>query len=298
MISNQTPAHIKRAKLAADLQSGRLLSFPGAYNALVAMLIEQKGFEGVYVSGAVMANSMGLPDIGFTTLTEVTMFASQIARNTALPTIMDIDTGFGEPMNVARTIHELEHAGLAGCHIEDQVNPKRCGHLDNKSLVPVTEMLKKVKAAAEAKSDPNFLLIARTDARESEGIDGAIKRAKAYVDAGANMIFPEAMYDESDFEKFRKAINVPLMANMTEFGKSKLLSKSTLENLGINMVIYPVSTQRLAMQAVENGLDAILKFGSQEHILENMQTRKRLYEILKYEDYNAFDAGVFNFKIE
>ncbi len=298
MISNQTPATAKRLKLAADLQAGNILAFPGAYNALVAMLIEQKGFDGVYVSGAVMANSMGLPDIGFTTMTEVTMFASQIARNTALPTIMDIDTGFGEPMNVARTIHELEHAGLAGCHIEDQVNPKRCGHLDNKTIVSVADMIKKVKAAADAKADPNFLIIARTDARESEGIAGAIDRAKAYVDAGAGMIFPEAMYNEADFEQFRKAISVPIMANMTEFGKSKLLNKSQLENLGINMVIYPVSTQRLAMQAVEEGLDAIMRDGTQEQVVSKMQTRKRLYEILKYEDYNAFDADIFNFKIK
>jgi methylisocitrate lyase len=297
MISNQTPASVKRASLIASLQSGKLLSFPGAYNALVAMLIEQKGFDGVYVSGAVMANSMGLPDIGFTTLTEVTMFASQIARNTALPTIMDIDTGFGETMNVARTIHELEHAGLAGCHIEDQVNPKRCGHLDNKSIVAVDEMVKKINAAAKAKSDPNFILIARTDARESEGLAGAIERAKAYVDAGADMIFPEAMYSEADFEAFRKAIKVPLLANMTEFGKSKLLTKNQLENLGLNMVIYPVTTQRLAMQAVELGLDAIKEYGTQESVVDQMQTRKRLYEVLKYEDYNAFDAGIFNFKI-
>jgi methylisocitrate lyase len=298
MISNQTPASVKRASLIASLQSGKLLSFPGAYNALVAMLIEQKGFDGVYVSGAVMANSMGLPDIGFTTLTEVTMFASQIARNTALPTIMDIDTGFGETMNVARTIHELEHAGLAGCHIEDQVNPKRCGHLDNKSIVAVDEMVKKINAAAKAKSDPNFILIARTDARESEGLAGAIERAKAYVDAGADMIFPEAMYSEADFEAFRKAIKVPLLANMTEFGKSKLLTKNQLENLGLNMVIYPVTTQRLAMQAVELGLDAIKEYGTQESVVDQMQTRKRLYEVLKYEDYNAFDAGIFNFKID
>jgi methylisocitrate lyase len=297
MISNQTPASEKRANLAAGLKSGKLLSFPGAYNALVAMLIEQKGFDGVYVSGAVMANSMGLPDIGFTTLTEVTMFASQIARNTALPTIMDIDTGFGETMNVARSIHELEHADLSGCHIEDQINPKRCGHLDNKSIVSLGEMVKKVNAAAKAKSDPNFVLIARTDARESEGLEGAIARAKAYVDAGADMIFPEAMYTEADFEAFRKAIKVPLLANMTEFGKSKLLTKSQLENLGINMVIYPVTTQRLAMQAVELGLDAIKNHGTQESVLDQMQTRKRLYEVLKYEDYNAFDEGIFNFKV-
>jgi methylisocitrate lyase len=297
MISNQTPPAQKRAAFRAALASGKLLRFPGAYNSLVAMLIEQKGFEGVYVSGAVMANSMGLPDIGFTTLTEVSMFAGQIARNTALPTLMDIDTGFGEPMNVARTIHELEHAGLAGCHLEDQVNPKRCGHLDHKTLVSTADMVKKIQAAAMAKSDPNFVVMARTDAREAEGLAGAIARAKAYVNAGADMIFPEAMYEEADFEAFRKAINVPLLANMTEFGKSKLLTVNALENLGINVVIYPVTTQRLAMQAVEDGLEELKNAGTQENLLDKMQTRKNLYEVLKYADYNAFDETVFNFKL-
>ncbi len=297
MIVNDTPAHEKRAAFRKNLESGGLLQFPGAYNPMVAMLIEQTGFDGVYVSGAVMANSLGLPDIGMTTLTEVSQTAASIARVTALPTIMDIDTGFGESMSVARTIKELTYLGIAGCHIEDQVNPKRCGHLDNKTLVPATEMVQKVRAAADAKTDPNFLLIARTDARGVEGLDAAIERAKAYVDAGADMIFPEAMAGEAEFEAFRKAIDVPLLANMTEFGKSKLLSKSQLENLGYNLVIYPVTTQRLAMYAVEQGLNAIKKEGSQEAVLDKMQTRSRLYEVLGYEDYNAFDSSLYNFKL-
>ncbi|MFT5885558.1 MAG: methylisocitrate lyase [Arcticibacterium sp.] len=298
MITNQTPAVEKRAKLAADLKSGRLLQFPGAYNAMVAMLIEQQGFDGVYVSGAVMANSMGLPDIGFTTMTEVAMFASQIARRTSLPTIMDIDTGFGETMNVARCIHEIEHAGLSGCHLEDQVNPKRCGHLDNKTIVPVSEMVQKIQTAAKAKADPNFVVMARTDARASEGLEKTIDRAKAYVDAGADMIFPEAMYTEADFAKMREAISVPILANMTEFGKSKLLTTRQLTDLGVNMVLYPVTTQRLAMKAVEDGLKVIKEAGTQEPLLGNMQTRKRLYEVLKYEDYNAFDKDIYNFKLD
>lgn len=297
MIVNDTPAHEKRAAFRKNLESGGLLQFPGAYNPMVAMLIEQTGFDGVYVSGAVMANSLGLPDIGMTTLTEVSQAAASIARVTALPTIMDIDTGFGESMSVARTIKELTYLGIAGCHIEDQVNPKRCGHLDNKALVSTADMVQKVRAAADAKSDPNFLLIARTDARGVEGLDAAIERAKAYVDAGADMIFPEAMAGEAEFEAFRKAIDVPLLANMTEFGKSKLLSKSQLENLGYNLVIYPVTTQRLAMYAVEQGLNAIKKEGSQEAVLDKMQTRSRLYEVLGYEDYNAFDSSLYNFKL-
>ncbi len=298
MIINSTDPRDKRKVLRAELKSGKLLQFPGAYNALVAMLIEQKGFDGVYCSGAVIANSLGLADVGLTTLTEVGAFSSAIAKVTSLPTIVDIDTGFGETLNVVRTIRELEYLGIAGCHIEDQVNPKRCGHLDNKELVSVSGMVQKINAAAKAKQDDNFLLIARTDARASEGLDKAIERAKAYVDAGAEMIFPEAMNDEKEFEAFRKAIDVPLLANMTEFGKSKLLTKKQLENLGYNLIIYPVSTQRLAMFAVEKGLDSLKSSGSQESSVAEMQTRKRLYEILGYEDYNDFDQGIYNFSIE
>ncbi|MFY0628000.1 MAG: methylisocitrate lyase [Reichenbachiella sp.] len=297
MILDHTPPQEKRAVLSEGLKSGKLLKFPGAYNPMVAMIIEQTGFDGVYISGAVMSNSLGLPDIGFTTLTEVTQSAAQIAKVSSLPTILDIDTGFGETMSVARTINELEYMGLAGCHIEDQVNPKRCGHLDNKTIVPVSDMVMKVKAAADAKIDKNFVVMARTDAASSEGLEKAIDRAKAYVDAGADMIFPEAMRGEEDFEAFRKAIDVPLLANMTEFGKSKLLNASQLENLGYNMVLYPVTTQRLAMKAVEDGLKSIMDHGTQEPIIDKMQTRKRLYEILKYEDYNAFDSDIYNFEL-
>jgi methylisocitrate lyase len=261
------------------------------------MLIEQKGFDGVYISGAVLSNDLGIPDIGMTTLTEVSMRGRQIARTTDLPSIIDIDTGFGEPMSVVRTILELEELGISGCHIEDQVNPKRCGHLDGKQLVDMSSMCKKIQAGAKGKRDSNFVLIARTDARATEGLPAAIKRAKAYVDAGADMIFPEALQNEKEFEKFRKEIKVPLLANMTEFGKSKLLDKKTLSNLGYNMVIYPVTTLRLAMKAVEDGLDFIKSNGSQEGILDNMQHRKRLYEILKYEEYNNFDQNIFNFKL-
>lgn len=297
MLIDPTSPADKRKALRTALASGKLLQFPGAYNPLVAMLIEQKGFDGVYCSGAVIANSLGLADVGLTTFTEVSAFSTNIAKVTKLPTIIDIDTGFGETLNVVRTIRELEYMGIAGCHIEDQVNPKRCGHLDNKELVSNHSMVQKVNAAAKAKQDSNFLLIARTDARTSEGIDKAIERAKAYVDAGADMIFPEALQNEAEFDAFRKAINVPLLANMTEFGKSRLLSKTELENLGFNLVIYPVSMQRLAMFAVEKGLDVIKENGTQNPLLDEMQTRKRLYEVLGYEDYNSFDQGIFNFKL-
>lgn len=288
----------KRAGFAAALKSGKLLRFPGAMNPLTAMAIEQKGFDGVYISGAVLSADLGLPDIGLTTLSEVAGRGHQIARVTELPAIIDIDTGFGEPMSAARTVQVMEEQGIAGCHLEDQENPKRCGHLDNKSVLPVADVVKKIAAAAKAKRDPNFILIARTDARASEGLDKAIGRAKAYVDAGADMIFPEAMGDESEFEAMRKALKVPLLANMTEFGKSKLLTAAQLENLGYNLVIYPVTTLRLAMGAIDRGLDVIKKEGTQESLLDQMQHRKDLYALLRYEEYNSFDQNIFNFKLK
>ncbi len=297
MLNTRVSHQEKRKKLREDLASGKLLRYPGAFSPLVAKLIEEIGFDGVYISGAVLSNDLGYPDIGMTTLTEVAGRGRQISRVTDLPTIIDIDTGFGEPMSAARTVQELEDLGISGCHMEDQVNPKRCGHLDNKSLVSVEEMTRKIKAASDAKRDPNFVLMARTDARASEGLDAAIARAKAYVDAGADMIFPEAMKDESDFEAFRKAIDVPLLANMTEFGKSKVLSKEQLENLGYNMVIYPVTTLRLAMFHVENSLRELKEKGTQEGLLDKMQHRSRLYELVEYQDYNEFDKDIFNFSL-
>jgi len=296
LFAQKSPAQ-KRAEFRAALKSGRLLRFPGAYSPLVAMLIERQGFEGVYVSGAMLAADLGFPDVGLTTLSEVAQRGRAIARATQLPVIVDADTGFGEALNVARTVQELEELGHCGCHLEDQQNPKRCGHLDNKSLVSVADMVRKIRAAASARRDANFVLIARTDARALEGLDGAIARARAYVDAGADMIFPEALADESEFEKFRKVMSVPLLANMTEFGKTKLLTTQQLAGLGVNVVIYPVTTLRLAMKAVEEGLAAMQKEGTQAALLDRMQTRAELYELLRYEDYQRFDQDVFNFKL-
>jgi len=287
----------KRADFRAALKSGKLLRFPGAFSPLVSMLIERQGFEGVYISGAVLANDLSLPDVGLTTLSEVSQRGRAIARATALPAIIDADTGFGEPMNAARTVQELEELGLCGCHFEDQQNPKRCGHLDGKTLVPVDDMVKKIRAAATARRDTNFVIIARTDARAEEGLDGAIQRAKAYVDAGADMIFAEALADEGEFTKFKKAVNAPLLANMTEFGKSKLLTTKQLADAGVNVVIYPVTSLRLAMKAIEDGLATIEKEGTQESLLPEMQTRAELYDLLRYQDYEQFDKGVFNFKL-
>lgn len=296
LFASKSPAQ-KRADFRAALKSGKLLRFPGAFSPLVSMLIVRQGFEGVYISGAALANDLGLPDVGLTTLSEVSQRGRAIARATDLPAIIDADTGFGEPMNAARTVQELEEIGLCGCHFEDQQNPKRCGHLDGKSLVPAAEMVKKIRAAVAARRDANFVIIARTDARAVEGLDGAINRANAYVDAGADMIFPEALADAGEFEKFRKAIKAPLLANMTEFGKSQLLTIKQLADVGVNVVIYPVTSLRLAMKAVEDGLAVLKREGSQESLLKEMQTRAELYELLRYKDYEQFDKDVFNFKM-
>jgi len=285
----------KRADFINSLKSGKLLRFPGAYNPLCAKLISEIGFDGVYISGGVMANDLGLPDIGLTTLEQVSYRASQIARVTDLPTIVDADTGFKD---CKKTVSTFEDKGLAGCHIEDQVEQKRCGHLDNKELITKEEMLIKIKNAVSVRKDKNFLIIARTDANAVEGLDKTIDRIKAYEDAGADMIFPEAMKDESEFEKVRKISKGYLLANMTEFGKSKLLNKSELEKLGYNLVIYPVTTQRLAMKNVEDGLRSIFKTGDQNNIIKNMQTRKRLYELVEYEKYNTPDNKITDFSTE
>jgi len=297
MLHDATSATQKRAALRAGLASGRLLRFPGAFNPLSAMLITRRGFEGVYVSGAVISADLGLPDIGLTTASEVAGRAQQIARVSPLPTLVDADTGFGEPMNAARTVQLLEDAGVAGLHVEDQVNPKRCGHLDGKDVVDRDTAVRRIKAAVAARRDPAFVIAARTDAAAVNGLDDAIDRARAYADAGADLIFPEAMTGERDFERLRAAIDVPILANMTEFGKSPLLTTRTLENLGVNMVIYPVTLLRLAMHAADAGLAAIAGTGTQEGLLDKMQHRGDLYDLLDYQAYNTFDASVFNFKL-
>ncbi len=285
----------KRSELVKKLQSRKLLRFPGAYNPLCAKLISEIGFDGVYVSGGVMSNDLGLPDIGLTTLDQVSYRANQISRVTDLPTIVDADTGFND---CKKTISTFEDKGLSGCHIEDQIPEKRCGHLDNKELISKDEMIKKIKLSISSRKDKNFLIIVRTDANTVEGIDKTIERIKAYEDAGADMIFPEAMKNEKEFEKIRKISKGYLLANMTEFGKSKILTKNELENLGYNLVIYPVTTQRLAMQNVEVGLKTIFKDGHQNNIIDKMQSRKRLYELVEYEKYNTPGRKITDFSTE
>lgn len=297
MLFTRKTAAEKRQALRALMDDGRLHQFPGAFNPLCAQLIERKGFPGVYISGAVLSADLCLPDIGIATLSEFADRGRQIGRATDLPTIIDIDTGFGEPMSAARTVRLMEEAGICGCHIEDQRMPKRCGHLDGKDLVGVEEMVQKIGASAGARLDKSFCLIARSDARAVEGLDKAIDRMKAYVDAGADMIFPEALADEREFEAVRSAIKVPLLANMTEFGKSRLLNRKELETLGYNLVIYPVTTLRLAMGEVDRGLEVLLRDGDQTGILDRMQHRKDLYDLLRYEDYNRYDQNLFNFRV-
>jgi methylisocitrate lyase len=297
MLYSTTPAAEKRRAFRERLATGELLRFPGAFNPLSARLIERKGFEGVYISGAVLAADLGLPDIGLTTLTEVAGRGQQIARMTELPAIIDADTGFGEPMNVARTIQTLEDAGLAGAHIEDQINPKRCGHLDGKAVVDEETAVKRIRAAVDGRRDPNFLVMARTDIRAVDGMDAAIDRAKALVDAGADAIFPEAMRTLEEFAAMRAAVDVPILANMTEFGKSELFTTDQLRDVGVNIVIWPVSLLRIAMGAAGRALDTVDTEGHLTGKLDEMQHRADLYDLIDYEQYNRFDNNVFTFTV-
>ena len=285
----------KRLDLNNKLKSNKILRVPGAYNPLTAKLIEEIGYDAVYVSGGVMSNDLGYPDIGLTTLKDVSYRSNQIARVTNLPTIVDIDTGF---KSCKETIETFENYGISAVHLEDQIERKRCGHLENKELISTEQMVKKIKECAKAKKDKNFKVIARSDAKSVEGIDKMIERCKAYIDAGADIIFPEALKDENEFEKVRKSLSSYLLANMTEFGKSKLLNYKDLENLGYNIVIYPITTQRLAMKNVEDGLRAIFTDGHQNNIIDKMQTRKRLYDLVDYEKYNSLDEKIYNFNTE
>lgn len=269
-------------RLRASLEVGTV-PMPGAINALSARLIEQRGFEAIYVSGAVLANSVGgVPDIGLMTLTELTAHCASIARVTTLPIIADADTGFGGAECAFRTVRALESAGVSGIHLEDQEFPKRCGHLEGKTLVSVEEFCEKIAAAAEARGSDDFLLIARTDARGVTGYDDAVKRAHAYLEAGADGIFPEAMSSEEELERFAEDVDTILLANMTEFGRTPYLSVDRFGELGYDIVVFPVTLQRMAMRAMDEALLSIRECGSQEDLLNDMQTRDELYDLLHY----------------
>ena len=273
-----------KGALLRELIAKNAVMMPGVPNAAMARQVEQVGFDAVYISGAGMANATaGVPDIGLLTLTEVAQLAGYIAKAVTIPAIVDADTGFGGAENVARTIQVLEAAGLAGCHIEDQEFPKRCGHLAGKKIVDLEEMVGKIKAAVAARRDPDFMIIARTDARAVEDFDHAVNRAGEYLAAGADAIFPEALQSAEEFRDFAKEIDLPLLANMTEFGKSPLISFKELSELGYRMVIFPQSAFRVSMKASEEFLRALKKTGTPSNWLEKMQTREELYDLLEYD---------------
>ena len=273
-----------KTKRFRELIAASPVMLPGVPNAAMARQAERVGFEAVYVSGAGLANATaGVPDIGLLTLTEVVRLAGYIAKAVKIPAIVDADTGFGGSENVARTIHELEAAGLAGCHIEDQEFPKRCGHLAGKSLIDVEEMTERINAAVAARRDPDFMIIARTDARAVEDFDRTVNRAQRYIEAGADAIFPEALQSEKEFRDFASEIDVPLLANMTEFGKSPLLSFQDLAKFGYRMVIFPQSAFRVSMKASEKFLQALKVSGTQKEWMNEMQTREELYKLLDYD---------------
>jgi methylisocitrate lyase len=288
-VADSTPGRALREAVADTT-----LAIPGAFNALVARMIEDAGFEAAYLSGAAFsAGDLALPDIGLFTLSELVEQTRRLARSVSIPLIVDADTGFGEAVNVERTVIELEAAGAAAIQLEDQQLPKRCGHLSGKSLVEPETMCAKLRAAVAAKADPDLIIIARTDARGVESFDAAVDRAKRYLDAGADWIFPEALADREEFERFSIAVDAPLLANMTEFGKSPLLPLDELAQMGYAGVLFPVTLLRVAMKGVEAALATIYAEGTQRELLDCMQSRQELYDLLDYSDYEARDRSFF-----
>lgn len=285
----QNPPSTKTRRLR-ELIDQQTLVLPGAFNALTAIQIERAGFSAVYISGAALAAARGLPDLGLLTMTEVLSDAATIAHAVSIPALADVDTGFGSASTVMRTVREFEQAGIAGIQLEDQENPKRCGHLPGKRLVSSQEMVGKILAATEARRDKDFLIVARTDARGVEGLEAAVQRAQAYAEAGADAIFPEALESAEEFRTFaeqlaKQGANVPLVANMTEFGKTPYLSCSEFEELGYRVVLFPVTALRVTTKAVEQLLRDLKNQGSQRDLLGQMHTRQQLYELLQYEEY-------------
>ncbi|MDP9254332.1 MAG: methylisocitrate lyase [Verrucomicrobiota bacterium] len=277
------PERTKAASLRNLIANGSV-AMPGVPNAALARQVERAGFSALYISGAGLANATaGVPDISLLGLTEVAQLAGYIAKAVTIPALVDADTGFGGAESVARTIYELERAGLAGCHLEDQEFPKRCGHLAGKTLISIEEMADKIRAAVAARRDPDFLIMARTDARSVEDFDRAVKRAQTYLEAGADAIFPEALPSAEEFRIFAREVNAPLLANMTEFGKSPLLRLDELAELGYRMVIFPMSAFRVSMKASEQFFRALKEQGTQTEWLDKMQTRQELYAMLDYD---------------
>ncbi len=277
-------ASADRSKNLRAMLAKGAVAMPGAFNALSARMIEREGFDAMYLSGAVLANSVGgLPDIGVMSLTEARDHADHIARSTTIPIIMDADTGYGGPENAARTVQMLEAVGVSGIHLEDQEFPKRCGHLDGKRLVPIDEMCEKIAAAAAAKTSPDFLILARTDARGVTGYDDAVERAHRYLQAGADGIFPEALQNEEELSRFAQDVKTVLLANLTEFGKTPYLTVEACEDMGYRIVIFPVTLQRLVMKATQQALRTIKSKRTQRSLVDQMQTREELYDLLDYD---------------
>ncbi len=286
-------------QMLREAVAGATIQVPGAFNALVGRLIEQAGYDAAYLSGAALsAGMMALPDVGLFTLNELVAQTAFLTRSVTIPVIVDADTGFGETMNVERTVGELEVAGAAAIQLEDQRLPKRCGHLSGKTLVETPEMCAKIRAATSARNDSSLVIIARTDARGVTSVDDAITRAKAYLEAGADWIFPEALRGPEEFEKFAREIDAPLVANMTEFGQSPLLTLDELAELGYAAVLYPVTMMRVAMRAVEAALAVLADEGTQQSLLDLMQTRQELYDLLGYAGYEERDRRYFGGKDE
>lgn len=281
----------KRLREAVD---GGTIQVPGAPNALLGRLIEENGFQAAYLSGAAFsAGVLALPDVGLFSLTELVQHTTQLTRAVEIPVIVDADTGFGDTLNVERTVLELEQAGAAAIQLEDQQLPKRCGHLSGKTLVSSDAMCAKIRAASEARQDEDTVLIARTDARGVSGLNEALKRARAYIDAGADWVFPEALASRDEFKQFAEQIDVPLIANMTEFGQSPLLTFDELQELGYAAVLYPVTLLRVAMKAAEAVLQSLAVDGTQAELLDLMQTRQELYDLLGYDGYQQRDEHYF-----
>jgi methylisocitrate lyase len=281
------------SRLRAAWSAGPIM-IPGAFNALAAKLVERIGFRAVYLSGGgLSAGLAGLPDIGLLTLTEFAEQAAVLARATSLPVLCDADTGFGEAINVERTVRLYEQAGAAGLHLEDQILPKRCGHLSGKSLIDSPAMAAKIRAAVSARRDPGFVIVARTDARSVEGFDAAVRRAREYLAAGADMIFPEALESVDEFARFAQVVDAPLLANMTEFGRGPLIPFDDLGKFGYKAVIYPLTAFRAAMHAAELALRTLHDRGTQQDLLGQMQTRTDLYDLLGYRDWETRDQAYF-----
>ena len=290
LVADTLPTEPAGERFAALLARPGILQLPGAYNGLSALQAKAAGFEGLYLSGAAMSASMGLPDLGILTIDDVCFFIRQIARATGLPILVDGDTGFGEVLNVMHMVRAFEEAGAAAVQIEDQYLPKKCGHLNDKKLTPAHEMAAKVAAARKARR--HLRIVARTDALEREGLDGAIARAKLYVEAGADAIFPEALSDPDDFKRFAAEVKVPLLANMTEFGKTPFMTASEFETLGYKMVIWPVSALRIAGKAHEELYATLRDTGWAKPVAGRMQTRAELYATIGYSAFEALDSSI------